>query len=261
MKRFISVSGGVESTAMCVLYGADATGIWADTGAEHKQMYDRINEIEDRIKQIHPRFELIRIKPKVKVFDKICETLVDAILTWRFMPSQQRRYCTERFKIIPIDDFLKQQEDCELLIGLNADEEDKRVGNLMKAKNVTYRYPLIEDSLTRDDCEMILFANNLHPDFPVYMSRGGCYMCFYKTKKEYKAMALFDPEEFQKVVDLELGYQDKRKKFYAILPKVGPMSNIRAEIDGEVALWGDEEVRRMYSKIPAHKVCGPFCHR
>lgn len=188
----------------------------------------------------------------------------DVVLMWRFMPSPQRRYCTDRFKITPIDNFLKEQGECELLIGLNADEDpDKggRVGSYMKAKNVTYRYPLIEDGLTRADCERILFDNNLHPDFPVYMSRGGCYMCFYKTKKEYKAMALFNPEEFQKVIDLELGYQDKRKKFYAILQDVGPMQNIRDEVDWEISHWGLEEVKLMYSKIPAHKVCGPFCHR
>jgi PP-loop superfamily ATP-utilizing enzyme len=28
MKRFISFSGGVESTTMCILYGKGATAIW-----------------------------------------------------------------------------------------------------------------------------------------------------------------------------------------------------------------------------------------
>lgn len=77
MKRFISLSGGVESTTMCILYGADAIGIWADTGAEHQLMYDRIDEVEARIKEIHPRFELVRLKPKVNVLGKICQTLIE----------------------------------------------------------------------------------------------------------------------------------------------------------------------------------------
>jgi hypothetical protein len=29
---------------------------------------------------------------------------------------------------------------------------------------------------------------NLHPNFPAYMLRGGCSMCFYKSEKEYKAL-------------------------------------------------------------------------
>jgi len=41
MQKFISFSGGVESTTMCVLYGKDAKAIWADAGAEHDFMYER----------------------------------------------------------------------------------------------------------------------------------------------------------------------------------------------------------------------------
>ena len=46
LKRFISFSGGVESTTMCVLFGKGTTAIWCDTGAEHDLMYQRINEVE-----------------------------------------------------------------------------------------------------------------------------------------------------------------------------------------------------------------------
>jgi len=43
IKKFISFSGGVESTTMCLLYGKGATAIWCDTGAEHKEMYNGFN--------------------------------------------------------------------------------------------------------------------------------------------------------------------------------------------------------------------------
>lgn len=56
MKKFISFSGGVESTTMCILYGKDATAIWADTGSEHKKMYERIFSVESEIQKIHPEF-------------------------------------------------------------------------------------------------------------------------------------------------------------------------------------------------------------
>lgn len=66
MKRFISLSGGVESTTMCILYGADAIGIWADTGAEHQLMYDRIDEVEARINyQSRPMFPLSYISEDI----------------------------------------------------------------------------------------------------------------------------------------------------------------------------------------------------
>jgi len=107
--KFISFSGGVESTAMCVLYGADAKAIWCDTGSEHDEMYAMIDFCEAAIKKIHPNFEIIRLKPNVKVKGKFVSVLTDAIIGWKFMPSQGRRWCTGSFKIEPIDNFLAEQ--------------------------------------------------------------------------------------------------------------------------------------------------------
>jgi 3'-phosphoadenosine 5'-phosphosulfate sulfotransferase (PAPS reductase)/FAD synthetase len=62
MKRFISFSGGVESTTMCILYGKGATAIWCDTGAEHNEMYERINYVEDKLKELHKGdFNLVKV--------------------------------------------------------------------------------------------------------------------------------------------------------------------------------------------------------
>lgn len=68
MKRFISFSGGVESTTMCILYGKGAKAIWCDTGIEEPEMYERIDHVEKMLKIIHEDdFELVRIIPEVKV--------------------------------------------------------------------------------------------------------------------------------------------------------------------------------------------------
>jgi 3'-phosphoadenosine 5'-phosphosulfate sulfotransferase (PAPS reductase)/FAD synthetase len=53
MKKYISFSGGVESTTMCLLYGKGATAIWCDTGAEHKEMYNRIDMVEKYLVDFH----------------------------------------------------------------------------------------------------------------------------------------------------------------------------------------------------------------
>jgi 3'-phosphoadenosine 5'-phosphosulfate sulfotransferase (PAPS reductase)/FAD synthetase len=63
MKKFISFSGGVESTTMCILFGNKADGIFSDTGFEHKEIYDRINLIEKWCKEFHrPDFKIHKIK-------------------------------------------------------------------------------------------------------------------------------------------------------------------------------------------------------
>lgn len=257
MKKYISFSGGVESTTMCLLYGKGASAIWVDTGAEHKEMYERIDYVEQKLKEYHKGdFELIRLRAKMKHKEEVHESLETYIVSLKFMPSQQRRFCTYYFKIKPIDDFLSKEE-CELLIGFNYDEQG-RTGNLEMKSNITYRYPLIEDGLTRDDCEDILKVNGLHPEFPVYMLRGGCRMCFFKTEKEYRAMYHLNRQEFDEVVKFEKAIQDKRQKFYSIMGNGKSLSQLAVECESELF----EDVKSLYDAYKKDaKSCGAFCRR
>lgn len=253
MKKFISFSGGVESTTMCVLYGRGATAIWCDTGAEHDLMYDRIDYVEKRLKEIHEGdFDLVRVKSENYI------SLEDYVIKYKFMPSPIRRYCTGIFKIKPIDEFLEQQGDCELMIGFNVNEEG-RTGNLEKLDNVNYTYPLIEDGLTREECEAILQDANLHPNFPAYMSRGGCRMCFFKSEKEYKALWYLNRNEFNSLIEFEDKYQDNRTKFYAIMPSGKSLRQLAKECEQEMF---KDDIIEMYKQIKREaKSCGAFCHR
>jgi 3'-phosphoadenosine 5'-phosphosulfate sulfotransferase (PAPS reductase)/FAD synthetase len=262
MKTFISLSGGVESTTMCLLYGKNATAIWADTGAEHEEMYARIDLLEKVFTEMHEGFTLVRVKARTSAYGRVFDNLIKYIRRARLLPSGQRRFCTDRFKIQPIERYLKSQGECELLIGFNADEEPgkARVGNLMKLKNVKYRYPLYEDGFDRDDCEHLLRSNGIHPEFPVYMRRGGCFMCFYKSPAEYKAMYFLDNKTFRKVQRLERNVQDKRKTYYSLLSGK-TLDQIEAECRAEARMFKRKELIAMYEKQPAGKTCGAFCNR
>lgn len=258
-KRFISFSGGVESTTMCVLFGKGAKAIWCDTGAEHEEMYKRIDLVEEKIKALHDgQFEIIRLKPKVKVFGELVDNLLDAVLKWKFMPSPMMRYCTGKFKIEPIDEFLEMQGDCELMIGLNADEES-REGNWGLKANVKYTYPLQYKQLSRADCENILRIHNLHPEFPAYMLRGGCSMCFYKSEKEYKALWYLNRTEFNKMLEFEKAYQDERKNTYSIMSNGKTLKQLSNECSNEMFQEEILEAYREYNK--EGKSCGAFCRR
>lgn len=263
MKRFISLSGGVESTTMCLLYGKGATAIFCDTGDEHKELYERLDFLEAAFTDLHKGdFNLIRIKPSPITKGVQVSTLSEGIKAFSFMPSPNSRYCTRLFKIIPIEAFLKKQGECEVFIGLNADEEPGkvRIGNYEKLKNVKYRYPLYEDGYDRADCESLLTSNGLHPNFPVYMSRGGCKFCFYKSKAEYKALYLLDRETFQEGWDLEKSVQDKREKYFSILPNT-TFAKVANEVEEEIKNWGEQGVIDFYRPQAKTKVCGVFCHR
>lgn len=259
MKRFISFSGGVESTTMCILYGKGAKAIWADAGAEHKKMYERIEKVETQIRKIHPDFEIIKVKGSTNHKGVEYDNLEKLVSAYKFMPSGQMRYCTRIFKIEPIDKYLSEQGECELMIGLNADEENSRDGNWGLHANVKYTYPLIEDGLTRAECEEILNEHGLHPNMPVYMSRGGCRMCFFKSEKEYRAMFHLAKDEFFEIMALEEEIQDKRKKFYSIMGNGKSLRQLMTEEQKERFQFPD--IKELYKQLKKETSCGAFCHR
>lgn len=259
MNKYISFSGGVESTTMCILYGKDAKAIWADTGAEHQYMYERISKVENQIKNIHPKFEIIKVKGSCNYKKTKYDNLEKLIVAQKFMPSNQARFCTRIFKIEPIDKYLSKQGECELMIGLNADEENSREGNWGLQKNVKYIYPLIEDGLTREDCEEILMKYNLHPQMPVYMSRGGCRMCFFKSEKEYRALFHLSRKEFDEVMAFEQEIQDRKKKFYSIMGNGKSLKQIMNEEENQTLPF--ENIKEMYKLLKRETSCGAFCHR
>lgn len=254
-KVFLSFSGGTESSTLCCLFGHKATAIFADAGWEHAVMYQRLDEVEKKIQERHPDFRVVRVKAKnVKGHGPM--TLPEYIAFSKFYPSPIVRYCTVEFKIKPIDEYLSSQGPCELMIGLNYDERDQRVGNHGLMANVTYSYPLVDLKMTREDCVGLLNDVGLAPKFPSYMSRGGCIGCFFKKRKEFAAMAVETPAEAYSVADLEDAIQDNREEKYHVH---GSIKNMRQFIDHQrmqgILFTEKDEVS------PQETPCGVFCNR
>ena len=252
MKKFISFSGGVESSTMCVLFGDRADAIFSDTGFEHEAIYERIDLVEKWVQNFHRSdFKIHKVK------NKKYGSLIEYIKHANYYPSFKSRFCTGMFKIKPIDDWLIQfeKETVELMIGLNAEEIEQRIGNHGNKKFVNYNYPLVTANLSRTACKLILKKANLYPEFPVYMRRGGCIGCFYKTLSEYMAMAVLNPKEFKIVEDLETEIQDTNKEFYSIIKGL-PMSKIR-----KIAKGGFFKPEEIYPVVNDMTPCGVFCNR
>lgn len=253
MEKLISFSGGVESRTMAILYGNKANAIFADTGNEHLALYAGLNTVENKIREFHNNdFKIIRVK------NEEWDSLDDYIRYSKFFPSFNQRFCTRMFKIEPIDNYLKQFKDegVEIMIGLNADEKDLRTGNHGLLPFVQYSYPLADNGIDRRMCYEILNAAGIAPNFPPYMKRGGCYNCYYKTKKEYKAMAFMSPNEFDKIISLEEDIQDKREEYYHIIPCIPNLREFKKEAQSMLF-----EANDMYPVINTATKCGVFCNR
>lgn len=255
--KYIAFSGGVESRTMALLYGKGATAVFTDTGSEHEAMYEKLDEIEARLLEIHDGdFRLIRLRALVPCGDEVVDSVEAYALKAAFLPGKRERYCTRLFKIAPMDNFLADKgEGCELMIGLNADEE--REGNFGLLANVKYTCPLQDDGLAREACINLLKANGIEPNFPAYMQRGGCYFCPFKSKKEFAAMVHLVPHEIEKVRRLEENVQDRRNKYFRIRDNMPKMADfIQIEKNN---LFGD--LSQFYDAGEEQYSCGVFCHR
>ena len=104
-------------------------------------------------------------------------------------------------------------------------------------------------------CIQILKYAGLVPEFPPYMQRGGCIGCYYKSKKEYEAMALLNPDEFKIVEDLENEIQDRRKEFFSIHQGI-TMKQIRENVSN--LMFNPEEIYPVTNDVTS---CGVFCNR
>lgn len=252
-KKYISFSGGVESRTMALLYGNKADAIFSDTGSEHDELYKQLEEVEKTIREFHGNdFKIIKVKN-----DKY-DSLESYIRESAYFPNFQARFCTRMFKIEPIDNYLKKYKDegVELMIGLNADEEEMRTGNHGLLPFVKYSYSLADNGITRAMCYQILDSIGIRPNFPAYMQRGGCKFCYYKSKKEYQAMAILNEKEFDEVAQLEEDIQDKRKEFFHIISSIPNLKEFKKQ--AKSILFKPEEI---YPTVNNVTKCGVFCNR
>lgn len=253
MKEYIAFSGGVESRTMAVLFGNKADALFSDTGSEHDELYEELESVEKAVREFHNNdFKIIRVR------NQDWDSLEDYIKHAKYFPSFGQRFCTRMFKIETIDNYLKkfENEGARLMIGLNADEQDLRTGNHGLLQFVDYSYPLADAGIGRSMCIDILNSLGIAPDFPAYMQRGGCWFCYYKSKKEYAAMALKRPDMFDRLIDLQDSIQDKRGKPYHIIPSIPNLRDFKKMVQSSLFNYDD-----MYPVINTTTSCGVFCNR
>lgn len=170
--------------------------VFADTGGEHQETYDYINEYIIPFCRIH-NIQFITVKKEGG------KTLYEYCFDKKIVPSMKFRDCTTKFKIAEIRRFLRKvlkidrNNPCFVFIGISKDEADR-----MNPSNVKYAisvYPLVDgfrdlvEPMTTEECEE--FVQQL--GFPK-VPKSGCWFCPYA-----KVSDLLDPRYKDKTIALE----------------------------------------------------------
>jgi 3'-phosphoadenosine 5'-phosphosulfate sulfotransferase (PAPS reductase)/FAD synthetase len=117
------------------------------------------------------------------------------------LPSPKMRWCTEKMKIKPLEEFIGDDETYSY-IGIRADET--REGYISRKPNIKPVFPFKEDGLVKADIMRILEESGIGlPDYYRWRTRSGCFFCFFQRKYEWVMLAQEHPDMFAEAVEYE----------------------------------------------------------
>lgn len=119
--------------------------------------------------------------------------------------GQVSKYCSNEWKSRPVDRYLRSigLTGGAIWIGFSIDEIHRMRAQDASAK-WNHEYPLIDRRMTRADCVSLVDRMGW-PTPP----RSSCWMCPYRTDREWRHLRATDPEDFEKAVELEREIQQR----------------------------------------------------
>ena len=131
-----------------------------------------------------------------------------------------RRQCTKEYKILPIEQFLrnkaglqkgqrlKKGQSITQIFGLSFDEPRRveRVrANYHGRKGWVPEFPLFDDMMTREDC--VTYLKRRLPGYTV--PRSACVFCPYKRDSEWILLRDADPKGWQRAIEIDRAIREE----------------------------------------------------
>ena len=198
--NIVSFGAGQNSTAMIIkMYNKGIKIdkiIFADVGNEMPETYVFLKEFREWC--IKRSLEFVEIKSKLG-------TIKEYYTERKMIPYRMFRHCTHKFKIIPMNDYIKEiygiKEPINMFMGIASDEKH-RAGKIKGRKQFTHKFPLIEWEVDRKKCIEIIKKEGL--SVPV---KSGCYFCPFQPKRAWINLFEKHPELFQESIDFEKNHR------------------------------------------------------
>jgi hypothetical protein len=200
-KTMVAYGAGTNSTAMIILCAKLGIQIdfilFADTGAEKPHTYNYV--------KLFSEWCVKNGLPAIITIKKGDETLEQECLRHKSLPSivYGRKSCSDKYKIQPIDKFLRLNTDTKelvtKLIGFDSNEINRiEKSKLYLSKKFIVRFPLQEYGFTRKDCIKIIIDSGL-----CLPGKSSCYFCPSSKKSEILALKENYHELLERAIALE----------------------------------------------------------
>ena len=199
IKTILSFGAGVNSTAIVALGLLKELPmpdyiVFSDTGAEWPYTYKYMNYLEGK------GIKIIYLTGGNKEM-----TLIEYCQMKNFIPSRMNRWCTDYWKITPVNRFRQALGmDTKMIIGIDAGEAHRAERKPRKYKS----FPLVDLGIDRKGCEKIIRKVGL--GIP---QKSGCYICPYQRKRQWIELKKYHPELWKVAVDLERNSILKHENF------------------------------------------------
>lgn len=187
MKRYLSFGGGVDSTALLLLLtdrGEDFETIFVNHGGDYPETYEYIEYLRGN------GFDITEIVPDIEGY----HTIYDYSMDKKILPSWRMRWCTDKFKIRPINIYI--DTPCIMYIGFDYGESKRAVEN--KYEDVANIFPLIDAKMDRNDCINFISSHGLK-----LPRKSGCWFCPFMHKLEVRELFLNHRDLYDKALCME----------------------------------------------------------
>lgn len=203
--KVVSYGGGLHSTAMLVKMVQDGQRpdivLFADTGDELPETYATVEFYKRWCENQGIEFQTVT--------NNYGKTLGQYLSDKNILPSRRRRDCTTKFKISPMNRYLRQRYGKKAIflkhIGYDATEKKRaekatygKDGKLKSPKYERLTYPLIGWNMDRVACAEVLQKASL----PV-PQKSGCSFCIFTKKNGWIWLYFKHPAKYQQAMKLE----------------------------------------------------------
>jgi hypothetical protein len=163
---------------------------------------------------------------------------IPATLGYWILPGEKfgqlLRSCTDKFKIAPIRRHLRSlgATKAELWLGMTTDESVRVKPSPLKW--ITHRWPLIEKSLSRGDCEAYLSRLGLR------VAKSACVFCPYRSDASWLQVKA-NAHDWEAAIAYDESIRDKRPGFKTYVHSSRkPLKEVVLKNDGAPSLFMDE---------------------